>query len=308
MYIYDFFRLIPRKSNLTILVYLIINIFLMSFIVGGLFFSQYPFFIQFIIGFDVYFLSLLISLSPLGEAYLRFQQKCKKLTRKEDINKIEPLFREVYAKARKLENSIPPDVQIYINEDDSPNAFATGRKTICICRGLLDRPDDEIKAVLAHEFGHLAHHDTDLILVVSVGNSLINLFVVGLRIVIDIISIGMSIALSAAPGTSNHAGDIGIKIQHLLAHVFIQVLVKIWTQIGVFLVMKSSRENEFEADEFAYNLGYGNDLCACLDSIAPDSKLDGLFASLEASHPQTSDRIGRLQSLGATYSRDYALS
>ncbi|MFQ6860984.1 MAG: M48 family metalloprotease [Beduini sp.] len=42
-------------------------------------------------------------------------------------------------------------------DDDGANAFAKGRRTICITREMLNAPVKEIKAVLGHEFGHLAH-------------------------------------------------------------------------------------------------------------------------------------------------------
>ena len=40
-------------------------------------------------------------------------------------------------------------------------------------RGLLQWSDEEIKAALGHEFGHLAHKDTDRILVISIGNTVV---------------------------------------------------------------------------------------------------------------------------------------
>ena len=62
--------------------------------------------------------------------------------------------------------------------------------------------------------------------------------------------------------------------------------------------MKSSRANEFEADEFSYNLGHGRELCLLLDAICePQTK--GLFANLASSHPDKEDRIAKLQELGA---------
>ncbi len=68
--------------------------------------------------------------------------------------------------------------------------------------------------------------------------------------------------------------------------------------------MKSSRANEFEADEFSYNLGYGNELCMLLDSVE-GSHAKGLFANLASSHPNKNDRIAKLQKLGATYRTSY---
>ena len=68
----------------------------------------------------------------------------------------------------------------------------------------------------------------------------------------------------------------------------------------MLLVMKSSRANEYEADEFSFRLGYGNELCALLDSFS-GTNANGLFANLVSSHPDKDDRIARLQELGATY-------
>lgn len=73
-----------------------------------------------------------------------------------------------------------------MNTDEDPNAFATGRKTICVTEGMLHMPESQIKATLGHEFGHLAHKDTDLILVVSVGNLIVSAFILGIRLVIDL--------------------------------------------------------------------------------------------------------------------------
>jgi|GEM_PF-5838197 len=70
-----------------------------------------------------------------------------------------------------------------------------------------------------------------------------------------------------------------------------------WTKLGILLIMKSSHENEFEADEFAYDLGYGNELCALLSTIK-GTPSTGLFANLASSHPDNELRIQRLQELG----------
>ena len=43
--------------------------------------------------------------------------------------------------------------------------------------------------------------------------------------------------------------------------------------------MKSSRANEYEADEFSFRLGYGNELCALLESCS-GTKAKWLFANI----------------------------
>ncbi|MBR1740898.1 MAG: M48 family metalloprotease [Lachnospiraceae bacterium] len=295
MYLIDFLKRMTRKSNIPVLIYLVLNVFVIGGVIQMLF-AQYdnPYWLAFLIGIVLYAISLLIALSPIGEAILRLQTGCREIKRVEQINFIEPIFREVYEKAKKLDPSIPDDVQLFINGDEDPNAFATGRKTICVTEGLLHVPEDQIKAALGHEFGHLAHKDTDLILVVTVGNFIVTAIITIIKFFIIIAGIICSFV------------DEGLKslIKSTLTLIFVDGLMWVWTKIGTALVMKSSRSNEFEADEFSFNLGYGDSLCVLLDSFE-HSGAKGLFATLESTHPDKDDRIAKLQELGASYRSSY---
>ena len=305
MYLVDFFKRMTRKSNIPVLIYLVLNIFvitgIVSFILGG---GVLPFWQCFLIAIVLYSFSLLIALSPIGEWVLRLQTGCRKIKRVEQINFIEPIFREVYEKAKKLDPSVPDDVRLYMNSDEEPNAFATGRKTICITEGMLHMPEEQIKATLGHEFGHLAHKDTDLILIVSVGNLIVTAFILGIRLVIDFCHLLFSIGTAFIGGPEGVMAAITNAIYHAMITAIVAGLTWVWTKIGVLLVMKASRANEYEADEFSFNLGYGNELCMLLDSISGASA-KGLFANLASSHPDKDDRIAKLQELGATYRATY---
>jgi heat shock protein HtpX len=57
-----------------------------------------------------------------------------------------------------------PMPKVYIMDDKSPNAFATGRdprhSAVCVTAGLLAIMDDqELEGVLAHELGHIKNYD-----------------------------------------------------------------------------------------------------------------------------------------------------
>lgn len=306
MYLVDFVKRMTRKSNIPVLIYIVLNFFVIAWILEIFFGAsgEFPFWMAFLIGVVMYAVSLVIALSPIGEWILRRQTGCRKIKRVEQINFIEPIFREVYSKAKELDPSIPDDVRLYMNDDEAPNAFATGRKTICVTEGMLHVPENQIKATLAHEFGHLAHKDTDLILVVSVGNMIVTGFIMFIRIILDIMHIMFSLIGALAGGSEGIVVSITGAIYHALLSAIVGGLTWIWTKIGTALVMKSSRSNEYEADEFSFNLGYGNDLCVLLDSI-DGSGAKGLFATLASSHPAKDDRIARLQELGATYRASY---
>lgn len=303
MYFMDFIKRMTRKANIPVCIYLVLNIFVITEIVscvsGGMNFGQ-----ALLSGIILYGISLIVALSPIGEGILRLQTGCKKIKRAEQIDFIEPIFKEVYDKARELDPSIPDDVQLYMNTDKEPNAFATGRKTICITEGMLHMPENQIKATLAHEFGHLAHKDTDLILVVSVGNLIVTAFILGIRLVIDFFHLVLNIFACLIGGSEGVIAAIVNAVYHLMVSAIVSGLTWAWTKIGMLLVMKSSRANEYEADEFSFKLGYGNDLCVLLELLG-DSDAKGLFANLASSHPDKNDRIAQLQKLGATYRVTY---
>ena len=301
MYLVDFFKRTMRKSNIPVFIYLVLNIFVIALILSLVIDNgNIPFWKALLIGIVLYFVSLLIALSTVGEWILRLQTGCKKIKNDEQRNFIEPIFREVYDKARAQDPSISDKVKIYMNHDEAPNAFATGRKTICVTEGMLNMPVEQIKATLGHEFGHLAHKDTDLILVVAVGNLIVSAFILLFRLAIDLVHLLFVFSSVFVGGSEGAFGALISTVYHLAMTAIVVGLTWIWTKIGVLLVMKSSRANEYEADEFSFRLGYGNELCALLNSFS-GTNANGLFANLVSSHPDKDDRIARLQELGATY-------
>ncbi len=246
----------------------------------------------------VYAVCILIALSPAGEWILRLQTGCKKIKRQDYLNRLMPLFDEVYAQAKYRDPSIADGVQLFMSNDPAPNAFATGHKTICVTKGFLSYTDDQIKGTLEHEFGHLAHKDTDALLFITVGNMLMSAIFVIYRVIVNVVMLIVAIALDSF---ATLIGKFSIDVLLVFA-------MWCWTKIGLLLVMHASRKNEYEADKFAFELGYGNALAVVLDSFDDASESKGLWANLHSSHPDTNERIARLQELGATFHNAYSHS
>ncbi len=73
----------------------------------------------------------------------------------------------------QLASGLPTMPRLYIMDDPSPNAFATGRNpahsAIVVTTGLLDiLKNDELEGVLAHEMGHILNYDILLATLISV--------------------------------------------------------------------------------------------------------------------------------------------
>lgn len=293
-YFIDFIENLLQKKNIGVIIYLVLNTLLVISIFNvGATTSQEALTSTFL-AIVIYIISLAIALSPIGEWILRLQTGSKKNKRQEQVERLEPLFNEVYKKAKDLHPTLNDNIELFINDDSSPNAFATGRKTITINRGLLKYSDEQIKAVLAHEFAHIAHKDTDITLIILIGNFLVTFLFLFIRIIAFITGLVFA----------NYQKSIGELIKTIVIDLMLVFLMRVWTKIGVLLVSHSSRQKEFEADKFAYNCGYGNELAEVLDTFH-GVKASGPWAALISSHPDIDSRIAQLQKLGATYRNAY---
>lgn len=312
-YVADFFKRLFRKENIPMIIYLIINLVLVfvgtSLIVsvvvaesGTAMPEAALIAISILASIAIYGLGIVIALSPLGEFILRTKLGCKPVTDQAVLNRIMPLFNEVHAAARRLNPSIANDIKLFISEDNSPNAFATGRKTICINTGLLKLSDMEIKGILAHEFGHIANHDTDFTLVVNVANWIVTAY---FTIAWVLIMVYKFIMKAIALIVSIASDSIGAVIASILGGVIVDAMVTIgirlfsaiWTLIGNLLIKASSRSNEFLADKFAKQAGFASGLLMFFNRYAtakPKLSFKEKLASLGDTHPATSLRINEL--------------
>ncbi len=301
MYIVDLAKRLATKENAPILIYLVLNVLLTGGILQLFTVGTVPYWKCLLVGIVLYAISVLIALSPIGEFVIRLQTGCKRIKRKDQIDFLEPVFREVYDRSKLVDPSLPDDIRLYINTDEAPNAFATGRKTVCVTKGLLQLPPENVKAIIGHEMGHISHKDSDIILLFTVGNMFVNGFIIIVRAFASMIKFTFSLVGMIAGGVEGAMFSMLNAIGDLVIACTAGLIVKLWTKLGLFLCMKSSRGNEYLADEFSFNLGYGTQLCGFLDAIE-GSKPEGLFATLASSHPDSGDRIARLQELGVQYS------
>ncbi len=139
--------------------------------------------------FVSYFYSDKIALSISGakpiEEYLNYKQQKEKNIKedsfinkdfnRDNINIYKNVVRDLSAK-----NNMP-EPSLYIIEDSSPNAFATGRNedhaAIAVTTGLLSMmSNEELAGVLAHELSHIKNKDILIMSVVVVAVSILSLF------------------------------------------------------------------------------------------------------------------------------------
>jgi heat shock protein HtpX len=206
-----------------------------------------------------------------------------------------------------------PMPRVYVIEDGSPNAFATGRDphhaAIAVTRGLLQKLDKlELEGVIAHELSHIGNYDIRVMTIVVV--------LVGLTALMADFALRLTL-FGAGRRSSNRGrgGGAGVAIIYAIALVAI-ILTPIAAQLIRFAV---SRQREFLADASAALLTrYPEGLARALEKISTDpdplevankatahlyinnplhehkSFLNNLFST----HPPMEERTGLLRAMG----------
>ncbi|MBN1325204.1 MAG: M48 family metallopeptidase [Alphaproteobacteria bacterium] len=201
-----------------------------------------------------------------------------------------------------------PRPRIYVINDESLNAFATGRSpkdaSIALTSGIIKKLDKlELQGVIAHEMAHIGNRDIrlDMILVTGIG---VTVFAA------DII---MRSALYGGNRSSDEKNNNGA------------ILLMVWLAFMVFnfiitplLRMAVSRKREFAADATGAKITRNPaGLAAALRKITKDSRVESLdkvksmsamciadptaprefISEAFATHPPVAERIKRLENM-----------
>jgi heat shock protein HtpX len=206
-----------------------------------------------------------------------------------------------------------PMPELYLIDDESLNAFATGRSpetaSVALTKGIVAKlKPNELEAVVAHELGHVGNRDTRLMIIV----------VTGIAFFMFAAEICFRIALTAP---SRRFSGSRSKDDGSLRAICLAVAAICWL-FGLFAAplirMALSRNREFLADATAARITHNPDALAdALQAISADPRVEvldsrplvgalcvanplsrgGLTAALYATHPPIEARIARLRGM-----------
>ena len=170
---------------------------------------------------------------------------------------------------RKVENLCIgaglPMPKVYVIEDGSPNAFATGRDpehaSVAVTRGLLDKLEPlELEGVLAHELSHIGNYDIRMMTLIVVFFGLTALMA-------DFMFRLTFFGAGRRSGNRGRGGGGAVAIIYLIAIVG-AILAPIAAQMIRFAV---SRQREYLADASGALLTrHPEGLASALEKIAAD--------------------------------------
>ena len=279
-----------RKSNIGTIIFFLLNgaIIVGLFALGGMH--------SLIIGVVLYIISVLLAFTRFGDWILCVMTGARKMTRADMKIRMRPLLEIVYKKAMRKTRGLSNKLRLKVIYTPEPNAFAIGRRTICVTEGLFELPDDVVQGVLAHEVAHLALKHTKIQLLIGGGNFIIAAFILVLRLIYSFLGF---FTLATAISQFRRPGGCLMVLPGLL----VAGIIWLWTKFCMLFLMWSSRKNEYDADAYAAELGYGYELAKALDAIGTSQPQESFFKALYSTHPETHDRIGQLQNLGVDYYR-----
>ena len=200
--------------------------------------------------------------------------------------------------------------KLYIMDDGSPNAFATGRNpehaVICVTTGLLQKLDsNELEGVLAHELSHIKNYDILLQTIAAV-------FVGFVTIISDLF---FRVSIRSSRDSDN---DNGGAVQAILMIVGL-IFLALSPLFANLLKLALSRNREFLADSSAVELTrnpeglisalrkissdtdpleQANKATECMYISNPIKNKKGKTSSLFSTHPSIEDRLAQLENIG----------
>jgi len=188
----------------------------------------------------------------------------------------------------------PMAVKLMILDDPLPNAFAIGKNTLILSRTLYETAsDEELAAVIAHEFAHLHNGDSHK-LGIALGVSIISLTIAAVSGFI------LTFTTELAKNAKEAGGYvIFFGIVFIVFAAFFRLFVWVGNGILRLVMLFVGRKQEYEADKFAVKAGYGAGMVAFLDKIKnmEFGKATHIIARIYDTHPPIMLRIGELEKL-----------
>lgn len=238
--------------------------------------------------------ALAVVVSPIGDWWVLKSVDSKMVKAEEtDVSRrVMPLFNAVMSEARFREPDIAENVRLYVAETDDVNAYAIGRRIVCLTRGAINACDDEtLRALLSHEFGHMAHRDSEVSMLICVG--LVPLIV------------GETVTRAIMYGMAAFVRCIGNELVSMIGPGVVKLMYYLMFGIPCWLLKViigllrtlGSHAAENGADAFCVTLGHGPALKNFMEVISYSETKGSLLDSIFSSHPASAKRVKNIELL-----------
>ena len=284
-----------RKTWLIMLVFLAIIAglsVLIADLMGEIYISLYVILIALIYAFIQYFIASKLALFMAGAKPIELRDN--------------PRFYRIVENL-SITTGLPMP-KVYVIDDPSPNAFATGRDpqhaAVAATTGLIDMMSDrELEGVMAHEMAHVGNYDIK-----------VSMITFGLVAAISVLcDIGLRIAIRGADSSDDDRANAVLLVIALVASIF-------GPMIAMMVQMAVSRNREYLADATAaLTTRDPESLAGALTKLSENKTTlrnqnpsmanmyinnplkKGWLAKMTSTHPPIEERIARLQQMAGQF-------
>ncbi|MEE3380513.1 MAG: M48 family metalloprotease [Succiniclasticum sp.] len=177
------------------------------------------------------------------------------------------------------------DYRLYVLKMDQLNAMSIGRHSILVTLPLLQLGPEQVAGIIAHEMGHLEHGDTSQSLVLTtlsiLGHTVLNIY---------------GFVLSALQYLSLLIPFVGPILNRLFFFLNgINYLILIILDGPLHLInLMGNRQQEYDADRYACEIGLGRGLYNGLAVITQSEGRLSWWQRIHSDHPDTQERLRRI--------------
>lgn len=247
---------------------------------------------EMILGVALLWCSFQLILNGFGQACMRLIIGASKIERQDMIESITIPVEAIIAEARRNGLTLPDDIKVYQMKTDEAVVYAFGMNSIGVSYAMTELPEEVFKAKVLAELYRIHIMDPDYLLFM-LGSNLISIILGLFAIVVGWFYMtfgdrrkGLLTESDSMMGALLFASSI--------------VCLSAWMGICFLFIRGGVRANQFEADRYVAQCGYGEALCVYLDNCMPRAFKVGLKL-LEMGHPSRDHRIAALQKLGVAY-------
>ena len=242
----------------------------------------------------IYILSVLISLTPIGEFCLCVFARAWGAPRSDMRERMEWLLEDIVNDVKEKSPGYAGKIQLRIINVDEPYVCALGRKTIAFSPNFLELPEDEQRGLLASEVAHLVLRHNVWMMLAGCSNPLFLFMWLMLQCTkLLFMVVGFIYCLFTRSNLHRFVSMASVAITNLF--------VRLWTGLCMLFIYFENRQNVYVADRYAADIGYGFELARGIDDLRDMHIQTGLLGSLFQSKPHPDARINSLIEYGVPY-------
>jgi Zn-dependent protease with chaperone function/RNA polymerase subunit RPABC4/transcription elongation factor Spt4 len=198
----------------------------------------------------------------------------------------------------------PNNFNLYASDEQVYNAFSVGEKNIVVNMPYLapNVPKEVLAGILAHEMGHLQHHDTRYSYYSYLMSVFPNFLLTIFRMIINLFGRISNFSVTTNWDGTRTISDAGAFCRIInwtlwLTYEIFHLIV----EIPALLAQKFlSRRAEKAADKYACDIGLGRGLYAGLQQISQFERRLNFFERIFSDHPETMRRLQQISTYLAT--------